>query len=111
MWGTVVAVRSVDRLMWDMSVTVPEHMTGDEFLAWAMEQPEAKRYELVAGEVVAMAPERVARGRMKFRCARRLAEGIEAAKLPCEVFVDGMTVRVDRNSIYEPDVLVRCGPS
>jgi hypothetical protein len=38
-----------------------------------MEQPEGKRYEPVAGEVVAMAPERAAHGRTKFQLARRLA--------------------------------------
>src|SRR3979409_1807285 len=93
-----------------MSATVPKRMTGDEFIAWAMEQPEGKRYELVAGEVVAMAPERAAHGRAKFRFARRIAEAIEAANLPCEVFGDGMAVRVDHETRYEPDAMVRCGP-
>jgi Uma2 family endonuclease len=93
-----------------MSATLPLRMTADEFIAWAMEQPEGKRYELVAGEVVAMAPERVGHGRAKFRIARRLAEAIELAKLPCDPFGDGMTVRVDADTIYEPDALVRCGP-
>jgi Uma2 family endonuclease len=41
-----------------MSALTPEHMTSDQFIAWAMEQPEGRRYELVAGEVVTMAPER-----------------------------------------------------
>jgi Uma2 family endonuclease len=92
-----------------MSATAPAHMTADEFIAWAMQQPEGKRYELVAGEVVAMAPERIAHGRTKFRFARRLAEAIEAAGLDCEAFGDGMAVRVDAETVYEPDVLVRCG--
>lgn len=92
-----------------MSATAPLHMTGDEFIAWAMEQPEGKRYELVAGEVVSMSPERVGHGRMKFRFARRLAEAIETASLPCEVFVDGVSIRVDADTIQEPDALVRCG--
>ena len=35
----------------------PGRMTVDEFLAWAMAQPEG-RFELVDGRVVAMAPER-----------------------------------------------------
>ena len=70
-------------------------MSSDEFIAWAMEQPEGKRYELVGGEVVGMAPERAAHTRVKFRVARRLAEAVEAAGLPCEVFTDGMTVQVD----------------
>jgi Uma2 family endonuclease len=93
-----------------MSATVPLRMTGDEFIAWAMEQPEGKRYELVAGEVVAMAPERVVHGRMKGRMYARLAEAIRAANLSWEAFPDGMAVRVDANTIYEPDAMVRCGP-
>jgi Uma2 family endonuclease len=87
-----------------------KRMTADEFIAWALEQPEGKRYELVAGEVVAMAPERAAHGRAKGRFYARLAEAISRAGLPCEAFPDGMTVRVDAETIYEPDVSVRCGP-
>jgi Uma2 family endonuclease len=92
-----------------MSATAQTRMTADEFIAWAMEQPEGKRYELVAGEVVAMAPERAAHGRTKLRFASRLAAAIEAGRLPCEVFGDGMAVRVDADTIYEPDATVRCG--
>ena len=36
----------------------PGRMRVDEFLAWAMAQPEG-RFELVDGTVVAMAPERL----------------------------------------------------
>ena len=85
-------------------------MTAEEFVAWALQQPEGKRYELIGGEVFAMAPERVAHGRTKFRVARRLAEAVEAAGLDCDVFGDGISVRVDADTIYEPDALVRCGP-
>jgi Uma2 family endonuclease len=35
----------------------PGRMTVDQFIDWAMAQPDERRYELVAGEVVAMAPE------------------------------------------------------
>lgn len=93
-----------------MSDPARARMTADEFIAWAMEQPETEHYELVAGEIVAMAPERVGHTRVKFRIARRLAEAIEAADLPCETLPDGASVEVDPDTIYEPDVLVRCGP-
>jgi Uma2 family endonuclease len=66
-----------------MSATAKQRMTADEFIAWAMEQPEGTHYELVAGEVVAMAPERAVHGRTKLRFARRFAEAIEAAHLSC----------------------------
>lgn len=84
-------------------------MTADEFIAWAMERPDGERYELVAGEVVATAPERVAHARSKFRIARRLANAVEEAGLPCEVFADGLSVQVDETTLYEPDAMLRCG--
>ncbi len=34
-----------------MSATKPARMTADEFLTWAMQPPEERRYELVAGEI------------------------------------------------------------
>lgn len=85
-------------------------MTADEFIAWAMERPETEHYELVAGEVVAMVPERLAHVRAKQRIVRRLEEAIERAGLPCEAFVDGLAVAVDARTVFEPDALVRCGP-
>lgn len=84
-------------------------MTSDEFIAWAMEQPEGQRYELVAGEVVGMAPERSAHALTKAHFWRRLTEAVEAAGLPCDVYPDGMTVEIDVGNVYEPDAFVRCG--
>lgn len=92
-----------------MSDRAPARMTSDEFIAWAMQQPETEHYELVAGQVVAMAPERAAHSRTKGLIYRRLSEAIEAAGLPCEAYVEGMAVEVDADTTYEPDVLVRCG--
>jgi Uma2 family endonuclease len=91
-------------------ISTPGRMTSDEFIAWAMEQPEGCRYELVAGEVVGMAPERSAHALTKFRVARRLAEAVEAGGLRCDVYPDGMAVEIDATTTYEPDALVRCGP-
>jgi Uma2 family endonuclease len=93
-----------------MSDAAPDRMTSDEFIAWAMAQPEGCRYELIGGEVVAMAPERSGHALAKAHLWRRLTEAVEAAGLPCDVYPDGMTVAVDAESAYEPDVLIRCGP-
>jgi Uma2 family endonuclease len=82
-------------------------MTSDQFIAWAMERE--ARYELVAGEVVGMAPERSAHALIKFRIARRLAEAVERAGLDWQVYPDGMAVEIDATTTYEPDALVRCG--
>lgn len=82
------------------------HLSADAFLDWAAAQPSG-RYELVAGKVVAMAPERVAHADTKalvWLALRTAAEG-----RPCHVHIDGVSVRVDDRTVYEPDVLVRCG--
>jgi Uma2 family endonuclease len=92
-----------------MSEAAQKRMMADEFLAWTMEQPENEHYELVAGQVIAMAPERATHGRIKARLARFIGNAIDAANLRCETYVDSMAVRVNPDTVYEPDVMVRCG--
>jgi Uma2 family endonuclease len=87
----------------------PPCITSDEFIAWAMEQPKRPRYELVAGELVAMAPERAMHARVKAGVWRAMDDALAAAALPCEAYPDGMAVEVDESVVYEPDALVRCG--
>lgn len=93
-----------------MSDPAPVRMTSDEFIAWAMQQPEDQHYERAAGEVVAMAPERSGHALAKANVWRRLTEAVETAGVPCDVYPDGMPVTIDSATVYEPDVLVRCGP-
>ena len=83
-------------------------MTLDEFLRWAEGRP--GRYELVAGRVVAMAPERAAHVRCKYRIAEALTRSVARAGVDCEVFTDGLMVRIDHLTAYGPDALVHCGP-
>lgn len=64
-----------------MADPVPMRMTVEEFIPWAMARPETGHYELVAGEVVAMAPERLADTRSKARVWRLLSEAIETRGL------------------------------
>lgn len=92
--------------MSELATTV---MSADEFLDWTMGQPDGRRYELAAGKVVAMAPERVSHARCKAEIFVKLREAVRSRGLPCEVYVDGMAVRIDTTTVYEPDVLLRCG--
>jgi len=93
-----------------VSDAAPALMTADEFIAWAMQQPEGQRYELFAGKVVGMAPERSAHALAKAHVWRRLQEAVERDGLACTVYPDGMAVAIDATTVYEPDALVRCGP-
>ncbi len=92
-----------------MCASALPRMTADEFIAWAMEQPEGAQYELVAGQVTAMAPERLGHVRGRQRVFRLLADAIAAAGLPCEALVGGVAVQADEATVYEPAALVRCG--
>ena len=40
----------------------------------------------------------------------RFTAAIKARGVPCEALIDGVGVQVDDRTIYEPDVMVRCGP-
>lgn len=91
-----------------MTLPKPLRMTADEFIPWAMEQE--GRHELASGEVVAMASERAGHARAKAAAWLALRGAIRAGDLPCEAFADGMAVRIDDMTVYEPDASVRCGP-
>lgn len=82
-------------------------MTTDEFLAWAEGRP--GRYELIDGQVIAMSPERVLHAEVKFAVSRTLRDAIRSAGVPCRAMPDGMTVRIDDHTAFEPDALVYCG--
>jgi Uma2 family endonuclease len=86
----------------------PRRMTVAEFLAWASAQPEG-RYELVRGEVVALAPERARHAIVKGEVFLALKNAVKRAGLPCAVFPNGMTVVIDDDQAREPDASVQCG--
>ena len=82
-------------------------MTVDEYLAWAEEQP--GRYELLDGAVFAMSPEGAGHAEKKAAVHAALLAGIRAQGLACYPLPDGMTVRINDVTAYEPDALVYCG--
>jgi Uma2 family endonuclease len=90
-----------------MNVVPQTRMTVDEYLAWAEGQP--GRYELYDGTIYAMSPEGAGHAKVKFATQTALAAAIRARGLPCHMLPDGMTVRVDPRTAYEPDALVHCG--
>lgn len=90
-----------------MTALPQTRITVDEYLAWAQEQP--GRYELYDGTVHAMSPEGAGHAKVKFAVQTALAAGIRARGLPCHMMPDGMTVRIDARTAFEPDALVYCG--
>jgi Uma2 family endonuclease len=95
------------RIIAVMTALPKTRMTVDEYLAWAGEQP--GRYELLDGTVFAMSPEGARHAEIKAAVHAALLAGIRAGGLPCFALPDGMTVRINEATAYEPDALVYCG--
>jgi len=91
-----------------MNVLAKPRMNVDEFLDWAVGRP--GRYELFRGEVFAMSPETIGHAKIKFAVQTSLLACIRERQLDCHILPDGVTVRVDDATAYEPDALVYCGP-
>jgi Uma2 family endonuclease len=91
-----------------MSTLAAKRLTADEFLIWADAQANG-RYELVCGELFAMAPERADHARVKAATWAALKSAIKRAGVTCEAFIDGLAVRINDSTVYEPDALVNCG--
>ena len=87
----------------------PTHMTVEEFLAWTLRQPGDQRFELIGGEMHAMAPPSAGHARAIKRILRGLDAGIDAAGVDCEAFLDGPAVRVGTDGYFIPDVVAQCG--
>jgi Uma2 family endonuclease len=91
-----------------MNAPAIKRMTVPQFLAWA-ETQEKGRYELVRGQIIAMAPERTEHVRAKQRAFSSLEAAIARAGVACEAFVEGLAIVIDDETKYEPDALVNCG--
>ncbi len=85
-----------------------ETLSADAFLEWA-EAQDCGRFQLIGGEIVAMAPERVEHSHVKRMVANALDAAIAEAKLAGRAFVDGVSVKIDDATVFEPDALVNCG--
>ena len=90
-----------------MTVLTKPRMTVEEYLAWAEGRP--GRYELHDGVVRAMSPESTGHAVIKAAVHMALRAAIRARQLPCHALPDGVTLRVDRHTAFEPDAQVYCG--
>jgi Uma2 family endonuclease len=79
-------------------------MTADEFLAW--DDGTDTRYELVDGEIVAMAPPSDAHGTVAVNVATEIDRRLEA-RPPCRAIVEA-GIRLDEQNHYRADVAATC---
>lgn len=83
-------------------------MDRASFLAWAEAQPRG-RFERVAGEVIRTPPERVEHVSLKSQIWLALYQALRGNS-GYHAYNDGMTVSIDQDTDFEPDVSVNAGP-
>lgn len=85
------------------------HMTLDEFLSW--DDGTDRRYELIDGFPVAMAPPAEAHRILALRLGSRIDAAL-AGQRPCNAQIQPGVVRPDRaDSYFVPDIAVTCAPN
>jgi Uma2 family endonuclease len=90
-----------------MTAVSKSYMTLADFLDWSSRQE--GKYELVRGQIVAMAPGVIQHARAKAATWAALVAALKSAGSPCEAFIDGPGVAISDQSCYIPDVSVHCG--
>jgi Uma2 family endonuclease len=85
-----------------------QRMRVPEFLAWADKQPDGS-YELVDGDVVAMAPANIRHAVVKHEATKALESAVSAAGVPCRVLPDGPGIVINDSNMRIPDAAVQCG--
>lgn len=93
-----------------MGALPDEKMTADEYLRWAKTQA-GGRHELVGGDVVMMSPETVRHVEVKSEAWLTLRNAIGEAGIDCRAYADGVSIRIDDETVREPDVTVQCSPA
>jgi Uma2 family endonuclease len=91
-----------------MTALTKPRVSVDEFLHWAVGRP--GRYELFRGEVIMMSPETVGHAKIKGAVHNALISAIRRTGSPCHALPDGVIIRIDDVTAYEPDAQVYCGP-
>ena len=86
----------------------PGKLSIAEHLRWTEAQPRG-RFELVDGEVFAMAPERVGHTRVKGNAWLARRNAIKAAGVDAKAYISGVAMQEGEATLYEPDALVNGG--
>lgn len=92
-----------------MNIELRRALTVEDYLAWGEAQTERVRAELINGQIVLMAAEQLKHVKAKGALFMALTNAISRAGLACHALTDGVMIRIDDHTAYEPDALVYCG--
>ncbi|MBP5361438.1 MAG: Uma2 family endonuclease [Ruminococcus sp.] len=85
-------------------------ITAEEFFKLTPDN-DSERYELINGEVFAQAAPSTSHQRITGGIYRKIGNYIESNSGKCESFISPFDVKLDDDTVVQPDVLVVCDPS
>ena len=91
-----------------MNLHTPKPMSVEEFIGWSQNQP-GQRFELINGRPELMSPENLRHVVTKAAVWQALTRAAKSAQVKLQVLADGMTVRIDDRTAYEPDAMIYTG--
>jgi Uma2 family endonuclease len=98
--------------LWSQCKRLPTRMTVDEFLVWDADDVTGRRWQLIDGEPVPMAPAAEVHGRIQAEFGALLRNHLLATGRPCTVIsAPGIVPRIRSNENFRvPDLGVTCAP-
>ncbi|MDO4450718.1 MAG: Uma2 family endonuclease, partial [Moraxella sp.] len=88
---------------------VQEKITAQDFIVMANALPD-KRFELVDGQIIAMANTKPRHNLIMSNIARKIGNYLEDNNYPCHCFSD-IACKIDEYNCPQPDILVVCNDS
>ena len=92
-----------------MPIPKGKKYTADEFFALIPES-NSERYELIKGEIIALAAPNIVHQRISGELSWKLREFIKRKKGRCEVFSAPTDVQLSFDTVVQPDIFIACDP-
>lgn len=84
--------------------------TAEEFFKLTPDEDNSERYELISGEIVALAAPSITHQRILGRFYRKFSDFIDSNNGRCEPFISPVDVMLDDANVVQPDFFIVCNP-
>lgn len=92
-----------------MAIPQEKKYTANEFFALTPES-NSERYELIKGEIVALAAPNINHQRISSKISRKIGYFIDGKNGKCEVFYAPTDVQLSYDTVVQPDIFIACDP-
>ena len=92
-----------------MPISKEKKYTSEEFFSLTPES-NSERYELIKGEIIALAAPSILHQRILGKISRKIGYFIDSKNGKCEVFSAPTDVQLSYDTVIQPDIFIACDP-